>query len=91
MVEQYKADEEYWANYNVMPGWTYFGAHNGLLRQVPARHQVCGKYDPCRRPWFVAASSGPKDVVIILDVSGSMVSRTDKFSSTPTFSLFDIF
>lgn len=29
-------------------------------------------YDPRRRPWYVAASSGPKDVVLVLDVSGSM-------------------
>lgn len=28
--------------------------------------------DPRIRPWYVAASSGPKDVVIVLDVSGSM-------------------
>ncbi|KAL7460923.1 hypothetical protein ACHAXS_001359 [Conticribra weissflogii] len=26
-------------------------------------------YDPCCRPWFVAASSGPKDVNLILDES----------------------
>jgi Mg-chelatase subunit ChlD len=24
------------------------------------------------RPWYVAASSGPKDIIIILDISGSM-------------------
>lgn len=33
----------------------------------------CGDYDPRVRPWYVAASSGPKDVVIIMDISGSMV------------------
>lgn len=32
----------------------------------------CGADDPRIRPWYVAASSGPKDVVIVLDVSGSM-------------------
>ena len=73
MVEKYKSDEEYWAQYDVQPSWTYFGAHNGLFRKIPAVHEeVCGDFDPRRRPWFVAASSGPKDVVLVLDVSGSM-------------------
>ena len=34
--------------------------------------EQCGVYDPRRRPWFVAASSGPKDVVLVIDTSGSM-------------------
>ena len=29
-------------------------------------------YDPRVRPWYVGASSGPKDVIIVLDTSGSM-------------------
>ncbi len=43
MVEKYKLDEEYWAQYDIQPSWTYFGAHNGLFRKIPAVHQeVCG-------------------------------------------------
>ncbi|KAL3788697.1 hypothetical protein ACHAW5_010560 [Stephanodiscus triporus] len=73
MVEKYKADEEYWDQYDVRPSSSYFGAHDGLFRMIPAVHQdVCGAYDHRRRPWFVAASSGPKDVVLVLDVSSSM-------------------
>lgn len=73
MIEKYQADEEYWAKYNVQPSWTYFAGHNAVFRQIPARHQEqCGQYDPRRRPWFVAASSGPKDVVLVIDTSGSM-------------------
>ena len=73
MIDKYQRDEEFWAQYNVYPSWTYFGANNGLFRRIPATHQEqCGAYDPRRRPWFVAASSGPKDVVIIVDTSGSM-------------------
>lgn len=73
MIDKYMADEEYWAKYNVQPSWTYFGAHNGLFRRIPGTLQEeCGQYDPRSRPWFVAASSGPKDVVLVIDVSGSM-------------------
>ena len=30
------------------------------------------KYDPRLRPWYLSASNGPKNVIFILDVSGSM-------------------
>ena len=33
---------------------------------------VYNAYDNRFRPWYVASSAGPKDVVIILDTSGSM-------------------
>ena len=73
MRTKYENDENFWDAYKVQPSWTYFGAHNGLFRILPTLTQEeCGNYDPRKRPWFVAASSGPKDVVIVLDVSGSM-------------------
>eukprot|EP00903_Cladosiphon_okamuranus_P021044 g19335.t2 len=54
--------------------FTYFGSWNGVMRQYPGASysSECGTYDPRIRPWYVAASSGPKDVVIIVDISGSM-------------------
>jgi hypothetical protein len=46
---------------------------------LPGSPQECSSgestYDPRIRPWYVAASSGPKDVILILDTSGSMGSR----------------
>ena len=58
----------------------YFGGHNGVFRIFPARHsRVCDSYDNRKRPWYVAASSGPKDIIIILDISGSM-SRLDRIT-----------
>eukprot|EP00903_Cladosiphon_okamuranus_P018586 g17109.t1 len=55
--------------------FTYFGSWTGVMRIFPgeSRGKECGDYDPRVRPWYVAASSGPKDVVIIVDISGSML------------------
>ena len=57
--------------------WSYFGDIYGQFRNYPgyARERDsngCKPYDPRIRPWYLAASSGPKDVVIVLDISGSM-------------------
>ena len=50
----------------------YFGARNGLFRMTPAQgRKNCGSYDPRIRPWFVAAASGPKDVVLVIDGTNS--------------------
>ena len=43
-----------------------------LTNIITSISETCGNYDPRRRPWFVAASSGPKDVVLVIDTSGSM-------------------
>ena len=53
----------------------YYGAATGAFRIFPARHSSSqGSYDPRKRPWYVASSSGPKDVILVLDASGSMQS-----------------
>lgn len=59
---------------------TYFGTSSGAFRYHPGRpHQVVESYDQCGRtyearlrPWYSAASSGPKDVVIVVDASEEM-------------------
>jgi len=33
---------------------------------------TCPDFDPRFRSWYVSASSGPKNVILIIDVSGSM-------------------
>ena len=66
-------DKEYWDNLGVEPSGFYFGSHTGAFRIYPARHsEACGVYDPRIRPWYIAGSSGPKNVVLVLDTSGSM-------------------
>ncbi|XP_021354096.1 voltage-dependent calcium channel subunit alpha-2/delta-1-like, partial [Mizuhopecten yessoensis] len=58
--------------------WQYFGSSDGLVRIYPGREWSTNfagfynDYDPRVRPWYIAATSGPKDVVIILDCSLSM-------------------
>ena len=44
----------------------------GNYVQWPAIEWCTDDYDPRFRSWYVSAASGPKDVVIVLDNSGSM-------------------
>ena len=64
-----------WVSNRNLPSltWQYFGTPMGLHRTYPGYAQEsCSSYDPRIRSWYVAATTGPKDVVIIVDTSGSM-------------------
>uniref|UniRef100_A0A6T6WEA5 VWFA domain-containing protein n=1 Tax=Bicosoecida sp. CB-2014 TaxID=1486930 RepID=A0A6T6WEA5_9STRA len=55
----------------------YYGTSNGVHRTYPYKtwtvsSNQCKEYDPRYRPWYVGAASGPKNVIIVLDMSGSM-------------------
>ena len=53
--------------------WQYIGTPNGFYRIYPGSAQEsCNSYDPRVRPWYVAATSGPKNVILVIDISGSM-------------------
>lgn len=58
--------------------WQNFGSIEGFLRAYPSREWSLNfagfhiDYDPRLRPWYIGATSGPKDIVIILDCSLSM-------------------
>ncbi|XP_065176817.1 voltage-dependent calcium channel subunit alpha-2/delta-1-like [Sycon ciliatum] len=58
--------------------WAYFGSETGMYRIYPAlewQNNFAGfsvDYDPRLRPWYIAATSGPKIVGIFLDCSMSM-------------------
>ncbi|CAL8240852.1 unnamed protein product [Gadus morhua 'NCC'] len=57
--------------------WQYFGSAKGFFRQYPGvkwhpdEHGVIG-FDCRNRKWYIQAATSPKDVVILVDVSGSM-------------------
>lgn len=59
-------------------GRIYIGTSFGMFRGYPGVHQnntngVCEKdYDPRFRPWYVSATSGSKNLILIIDISGSM-------------------
>lgn len=78
----YKAlDKEFKALQPNIRTWIYAGTVDGTHRMHPvqmvdlgledgdASVNNCSKYDPRSRPWYVAASTGPKDVVILLEAS----------------------
>ncbi|CAG07339.1 unnamed protein product [Tetraodon nigroviridis] len=57
--------------------WQYFGSAKGFFRQYPGikwRPDENGviAFDCRNRKWYIQAATSPKDVVILVDVSGSM-------------------
>lgn len=73
-------DKIFDSNYKRDPSlsWQYFCSSAGFLRQFPATKW---KFDPvdlydCRlRSWYIQAANSPKDMVILIDNSGSMTGQ----------------
>eukprot|EP00440_Ansanella_granifera_P038361 gb/GFBE01041622.1/.p1 GENE.gb/GFBE01041622.1/~~gb/GFBE01041622.1/.p1 ORF type:complete len:735 (+),score=169.57 gb/GFBE01041622.1/:1-2205(+) len=54
-------------------GYQYFSDQDsGAYVGWPNTDWCPNNYDPRYRPWYAAGATGPKDVVIVVDVSGSM-------------------
>uniref|UniRef100_T1II77 VWFA domain-containing protein n=1 Tax=Strigamia maritima TaxID=126957 RepID=T1II77_STRMM len=67
--------------------WQFFGSSKGFLRhfpgiawptdptlskELPGKDPAADTYDCRMRPWYIEAASSPKDIVILMDISGSM-------------------
>lgn len=98
MTKKYAAASSMQDNENKL---MYFGSVDGVLAMYPGvlwpyskdedrnygSEYTCGKkYDPRIRPWFLSAANGPKNVIFILDTSGSMTKskRMDLLKSAAT-------
>ena len=53
-------------------GFEYYGSTLGSYMQWPGMEDCSSSYDPRFRDWFAGAAAGPKDVVVVIDTSGSM-------------------
>lgn len=93
-------DEVFIQNYKTDPAlsWQYFGSDTGILRHYPAMawksHGVrdfADTYDCRKKSWFIETATCSKDVVILLDNSGSMTGYRNYIAELTIKSLLDTF
>ncbi|XP_033096917.1 voltage-dependent calcium channel subunit alpha-2/delta-3-like isoform X2 [Anneissia japonica] len=73
-------DQQFVENYADDPTltWQYFGSKTGFFRNFPGIKWNIGEdpfdtFDCRKRGWYISAATSPKDIVILIDKSGSML------------------
>jgi len=92
-------DEVFVQNYNSDPAlsWQYFGSDTGILRHYPAMRwqegdgSTADMYDCRKRSWYIETATCSKDIVILLDNSGSMTGYRNYVAQLTIKSVLDTF
>lgn len=93
-------DEVFVQNYNSDPAlsWQYFGSDTGILRHYPAKvweskdiKDDIDVYDCRKRSWYIETATCSKDIVILLDNSGSMFGFRNFIAQLTVKSILDTF
>lgn len=91
-------DEVFIQNYQSDPAlsWQYFGSDTGILRHYPAKvweskdkKDDIDVYDCRKRSWYIETATCSKDLVILLDNSGSMFGFRNFIAQLTIKSLLD--
>ncbi|KAK2575608.1 hypothetical protein KPH14_011312 [Odynerus spinipes] len=94
-------DETFRQNYESDPAlsWQYFGSVTGMLRQYPSMQwrtddpetddEGVDLYDCRVRSWFIEAATCSKDMVILMDTSGSMTGMGLTIARATVVSILD--
>ncbi|XP_024912209.1 voltage-dependent calcium channel subunit alpha-2/delta-1 [Cynoglossus semilaevis] len=77
--------------------WQIFGSATGLARYYPASPWMDARktpskidlYDVRRRPWYIQGAASPKDMLILVDASGSVSGLTLKLIRTSVTEMLD--
>lgn len=89
-----KLDNIFLNNYQKDPtlSWQFFGSTTGFMRQFPAakwKYEPVDLYDCRLRSWFIEAATSPKDIVILVDVSGSMMGQRKDIARHVVYNILD--
>ncbi|XP_038053875.1 voltage-dependent calcium channel subunit alpha-2/delta-2-like isoform X3 [Patiria miniata] len=90
-------DEVFRENYQKDPQllWQYFGSADGFYRSYPAAKWMTtekpeqDQYDVRRRGWYIQAASSPKNVMILVDTSGSTFGMTLEITKVSVYKALD--
>lgn len=93
-------DKVFVHNYHADPAlsWQYFGSETGILRHYPAKswenrdiESEVDVYDCRKRSWYIETATCSKDVIILLDNTGSMYHFLSFLAELTIKSILDTF